>query len=484
MPKIKVLESIFGLDQEIQEAIHFIPVSDRYVIALSGGLDSIALAYFCIPHLKKYTSNIQIVHVNHGLSPNARMWAGFCEEFCLQLEIPCHVAKVDVICEGEGLEAAARKARYAVFEAYMKEGGVLLQGHHLNDQAETVLMRLCKGLGPESLKGIPKKRLISRGVLFRPWLDLPRELLESSVQAYQLAWVEDESNQDSYFERNYLRSEVFPLLKKRQPAIFQNLGRAAKKSQETSEFIYEWCDSQKDTFLSNYYADQFAIDIANLKTYSNKQQVFIVRFWLDLLGVRHPTEGSFQRIFDDLLSAGSDSKAEVCWQDNVLRVFDNTLFCFPISFKTETEFSFELFLPESAGQTLVKRLPHGRLTISLCASGQDISGDGKITYHKNTACYEMYCQIPKSLEPLTVRSRKGGDKVYLHAKHSASLKKLYQSNKILPWHRDKLPLLSSGSVLIGSLAGFIAKDFLCSDQQSGLKATSPQRVFYFCFELT
>ena len=483
MQKTKALKSISGLDQKIKEAIISIPSSDRYFIALSGGMDSIALAYFCVPYLKEKTTNIQAIHINHNLSPNAQAWADFCEICCLELGIACHVVNVSVVSEGEGLEAAARKARYAEFNRYLQEGGVLLQGHHLNDQAETVLMRFLKGLGPESLKGIPKERAISNGLLYRPWLDIPRESLVSEVKQRKLSWVEDESNQDVRYERNYLRNEVLPLLRKRHSSIFDDLGRVAKKSQDTSEFIYEWCDTHKNSFLSDRYSEQLAIDISSLKSHSNIQQTFILRYWFDLLGFGHPTEGSFQRIFDDLLSAKNDSKAEIYWKGNVLKVYDGALFCIPESFKVEVNYNHKLCLPEFSEQLMIKELPHGKLSISLIEACKASSRDHRTGYNKVKACYEVYCYIPDDIKYLTVRPRKGGDKIYLHAKHSAALKKLYQSNKVLPWHREKLPVVCAEDTLIASLAGFIAKGFRYESKEFSSNLP-PSRAFCFRFEFT
>ena len=156
----------------------------------------------------------------------------------------------------------------------MKGGGVLLQGHHLNDQAETVLMRALKGAGPELLKGIPKKRPVSEGMLYRPWLDLSRELLEDSARNHSLLWVEDESNKDVQFERNYLRNEILPLLKERQLSVFSDLGKVAKKAQDAFDFIQDWCRCQQEALLSQKYAKQMAIEVSSLKEYSIQQQAY------------------------------------------------------------------------------------------------------------------------------------------------------------------------------------------------------------------
>tara|TARA_R110001592_G_scaffold24536_3_gene94450 strand:+ start:20367 stop:21821 length:1455 start_codon:yes stop_codon:yes gene_type:complete len=484
MSKIKPLESISDLNLKIQTAIQTIPVSDRYFIALSGGMDSVALTYFCLPYLKQHTNSIHVIHINHGLSPNAQAWSEFCQDFCDRLGLVCHIENVHVLSKGKGLEAAARKARYEVFSRYLSEGGVLLQGHHLNDQAETVLMRVFKGLGPESIKGIPKLRSLSQGLIYRPWLGLEKELIEASVKLANLTWVDDESNLDVRFERNYLRHDVLPILRQRRPSILNDLERTAKKSEESVEFIQEWCEANKHGFLSSVYSQCEAVDLSGLACFSVIQQKFIVRFWFDLLGISHPSEASFQRIFDEVLLAKSDSKAEICWNTHVLRVFDNTLFCLPRLLASELNLdgyvSTKIRLNELSDQLCLK-LPGGQLSISLV--DEKSSNYLKVQNTQNANVYGLVCYLPESTNELTVKFRSGGEKIYLHQKHSTSLKKLYQSNKVLPWLRDKLPLIYSKEELLCSLAGFVAGPFQLEEQANNIHL-APKRQLYFRFELS
>ena len=484
MQKIKPLDSIQDLDVPLQKAIQSIPVSGRYFIALSGGLDSIALLYFCLPYLKLHTKHIQAIHINHGLSPNADAWAEFCQGTCRLLGVTCHVENVNVALKGKGIEGEARKARYEVFSRYLMGGGVLLQGHHLNDQAETVLMRVFKGLGPEAIKGIPQSRALASGYLYRPWLDTPRELLESSAKIAALTWVEDESNLDTRFDRNYVRHDVLPMLSARRPSIINDLARTARKSQESVEFIQEWCEANQHKFLSSYYLQYQAIDLQRFSEFSKTQQKFIIRFWLDRLGVAHPSDGTFQRIFGELLQAKNDSKAEVCWNDHVLRVFNDALFCLPRllanDLELENDTSFEILIGD-LGDQLCLRLPVGTLNLTLVKEGELDSCLQNNKKSQTESVYEMLCYIPESVNALTVKYRAGGEKIYLHQNHSASLKKLYQAGKVLPWLRDKLPLIYAGDELLCSLAGFTA--YSCQTDHS-IRDKVAGRLLHLRFEMS
>ena len=322
MLKIKPLESIAELGPRLQKAIQSIPKNDHYVIALSGGMDSVALLYFCLPFLKQHAKQIEAVHVNHGLSANASEWASFCQEICSCLDLVCHVESVEVCSTGKGIEAAARKARYGVFERYLSEGGVLLQGHHLNDQAETVLMRLIKGLGPSAIKGIPTRRRFSLGEIYRPWMKLSRVELSGAVAKFALPWVEDESNQDKRFERNFIRNEILPVLLDRHPKVLENLSQAANKAKASQDFIEQWCQAKESDFLSKTYGAYKALDISALKANTSLQQVFILRYWFDLLSVPHPPDKIFDRLFTEVLTAKADAtpaRVNPCFIKRVLQ---------------------------------------------------------------------------------------------------------------------------------------------------------------------
>lgn len=488
MPNIKPLDSIQSLNVDIQKAIRSIPVSNRYYIALSGGLDSLALLYFCLPYLKRHTQHVHAIHIHHGLSPNADVWSEFCQDVCQQLGVDCHVEKVVVAKKGKGVEAEARKARYAVFKRYLSEGGVLLQGHHLNDQAETVLMRVFRGLGPEAIKAIPQMRTLSLGCLYRPWLTIPRELLSVSFEGTGMAWIEDESNLDTRFERNYLRHKILPVLKERRPSILNDLARTARKSKESVDFIQQWCEANKNKFLSTDYTRYQAIDLTVFNTYSAIQQKFIIRFWLDLQGVEHPNENNFKRIFDELLIAKNASQAEVSWSSYALRVFNDALFCLSASqlcsvncdgYKPLTILLAEL------KQTLKIQLPSGMLSLDLIEESLVSSFySNEKTKHVNSQAvnvYELLCAIPESVNELTVRYRAGGEKIYFQENHSTLLKKLYQTRKVLPWVREKLPLIYSADDLLCSMAGFTAAPY---SLDSAKKHKSARKLVRFRFDLS
>lgn len=463
------------LNSKIKAALEEIPQSHDYLIGLSGGLDSLALIHFCVPYLRQFTSSVKAIHVHHGLSEHADEWAQFCLKVCHAIDLELIVERVQVKVEGEGLEAAARNARYQAFSRYMQQSSVLLLGHHLNDQAETLLMRFLKGLGPSGLRGILRQRAFAGGLIFRPWLHVPRAVLEKQIRCSTKDWVEDESNQDRRFERNFLRHDVLPLLERRRPSVLQDLQHAADRSADYVAFVEHWCRQQEAQFLSQAYSMEKAIDLKRLKRFTELEQKFILRYWFDTLGVHQPGDANFSRILSDLIAPDAVSKAEVLWRDYCARVFDGTLFCFrSVDLLSQ---AYEHVIP--LGDILDKgekpfrlALPDGVLLIEKALEEGESGGGLSSSIYQ----YDIVCFIPAETEHLVIRSKKPGDQINLNQDFSQTLKKLYQTHRVLPWHRESIPVLLAGSgsridqkvcleqsKVSASLAGFVA----CSIKDAG-----------------
>jgi len=169
---------------------------------------------------------VRALHVHHGLSPNADAWAAFCRRLCRKWKVPLTVHRVKVTRGSEGLEAAARRARY---EAFAKaQADCIALAHNLDDQAETVLMNLLRGAGRRGASGMARESRFRGKTLLRPLLDMPRAEIEAYARRNRLSWIEDESNADEALTRNFVRRSVGPLLEKRFPAWKQSLARAAR----------------------------------------------------------------------------------------------------------------------------------------------------------------------------------------------------------------------------------------------------------------
>ena len=215
------------------------PASARRVaVALSGGVDSVVLLHL----LRETNPRISALHVHHGLSANADAWAQFCRRLCRRLDVPLKVRKVKVKKSGQGLEAAAREARYQAFSKH--ECDVIALAHNLDDQAETVLMNLLRGAGLRGASGMPRRARRDGKLLLRPLLHVSRESIVAYARRHKLEWIEDESNADESLTRNFVRRRLGPLIESRFPAWKRSLARSAshfgRKEARAQELLREF----------------------------------------------------------------------------------------------------------------------------------------------------------------------------------------------------------------------------------------------------
>ena len=203
---------------------------ETVLVAVSGGADSVALLHLLHELAPVWRLTLHVLHVDHGLRPDSAADGRFVRELGERLRVPVAVERVHV---GPGsVEAAARAARYAALEAAAARVGAarIALGHTLDDQAETVLMRVLEGAGVRGLAAIPPVR----GRIIRPLLDIRRAALRDMLAAEGLDWVEDPSNRDPKFLRNRIRHELLPLLAAAySPDVVESLARVARVARET-----------------------------------------------------------------------------------------------------------------------------------------------------------------------------------------------------------------------------------------------------------
>lgn len=266
------------------------------VVAYSGGMDSTVLLHV----LKHMATNIHLhvsaMHVNHGLSPHAQSWAEHCANTCAEWDIPLQSQRLELgNPSGEGLEALARKARLNALEAHPADW--ILMAHHADDQAETVLHNLLRGTGPRGAAGIPERR----GRLLRPWLALPRNALLMYARMQRLSWIEDESNADRRYTRNYLRHEVMPVLEQRFPRATEQLAAAARRFGEAQELL-----DQLALIDLQSVRPEFPIAVELLRALSQTRAQNALRTLLSLQQVQLPDDVRLREFVRQLQAAASD----------------------------------------------------------------------------------------------------------------------------------------------------------------------------------
>lgn len=214
--------------------------AQRLQVALSGGIDSLSLLVaLCRIAKAEPLPSINAIHVNHQLHPDADAWADRCAEFCRYLGVDLTTRVISVVDSGNGPEAAARQARYEVFESLLMAGDLLLMGHHQDDQAETLMLRLLRGAGPRGLSAIPESRVCGQGILLRPLLHTPRSVIEAFAASESLLPITDSSNSDTRYDRNFIRHEVLPVLERRWPHYRDSFVRVIDRQRQAATSLLD-----------------------------------------------------------------------------------------------------------------------------------------------------------------------------------------------------------------------------------------------------
>jgi len=436
-----------ALPESIRCSLKAIPASDAYFVAFSGGLDSSILLELAHRYLTEFRqSNVTAIHVHHGLSDHADHWLTHCEQVCQCLNVQLIAKRVVLSSNKKGLEEAARTARYTVFEQALPEGAVLLQGHHQNDQAETVLLRLMRGAGVTGIAAIPLTRALNSAFIHRPFLNIPKSTLLQLAQSYDLKWIEDESNESREFDRNFIRHEILPLLESRWSGAVGRLSMSANHCRSSSELEDDLAKIDLNTVLHADFKSALSIDALSLL--SENRQINVVRYWMRLLQMGFPGEKKFCRIWSEVLSARDDAMPVIDWSMGALKRYRNALFLVSKhEQEIQTNFSSEQviivddfdFRQEFAGNLY---------TLARAKQGGSVKSE-----------VILRVRAPDKDEKVTLRFRQGGELFKpVGRAHHRPLKKWLHDCFVPPWLRGSVPLLYYNERLIAVGNYLVADD--------------------------
>lgn len=396
-------------------------------VALSGGLDSCVLLSLAHAWQQQNPSQppLTAIHVNHGLSPHAIAWEEFCQQLCDTLGIELIIERVTIDrTTGPSLENLARQLRYAAFQRHLPAGHGLLMAHHLDDQSETFLLRTLRGAGPRGLAAMPARRPLGQGWLLRPLLGCPRSALEHYAHQNQLRWIEDESNQSSDFDRNYLRHEVLPKLESRWPAYRHNWQRSAALARDADALLTQLADLDLAAIPHSLQPGAQSLDCVPLSALDAARQRNILRRWLQLSDIPEPGYHLLQQIVSEVIPAGPDAQPQLSWST------DTATF-------TLRRHRGQLILSGA-----VPSLPPADTDFELTPQQSlSLPGNGSVTLH-------ISGELPRSVTRFSVRYRCGGEQLRLQGRRMRSLKKILQESRLPPWQRESLPLLFADDELV------------------------------------
>ena len=409
------------------------------LVAFSGGLDSTALlhALVCIRDDLRPELVIRAVYVHHGLSVYADSWAEHCKAQCEQWKVELHVAYVQVDPSVAGIEAAAREARYQAISALLTAGEVLVTAQHQDDQCETFLLALKRGSGPAGLSSMPERMRFLGNEQVRPLLNISRYQIECYAKLNQLYWIEDESNQDDRFDRNFLRLRILPDIRQRWPQFPQMVSRSAELCAEQESLL----DELLAPVLKKVIQPDGSISIQALFDVSHLQRGALLRRWFSYHQVSMPSRNQLDKLWSDIAMSKPDAEPRMRLGDYQVRRYRQWLYLLPVMQKIES-----LVLEWNGFRPLI--LPDNLGQLELGEQGVEVLA-------------------PDDTHHVTVRFTAPGSNAIsiVGREHSRSLKKLWQELSIPPWQRQRIPLLYYGETLVAAVGVFITAEGKPKDGQ-------------------
>jgi tRNA(Ile)-lysidine synthase len=427
-----------------------LPPAQRYWVAYSGGCDSTVLLHALATLRGKFPAELHALHVNHNLHDAAPAWAAHCREVCEALAVPLTEVNVDARgARGESPEAAARAARYDIFAKVLKNGDGLLLAHHRDDQAETLLLQLLRGSGPRGLAAMPAHRPQGAGWLGRPLLGFSRKDLCRYAEAEELHWIDDPSNFDTDFDRNFLRQQVMPLLQERWPSASTTLARAAGHQAETAELLHQLAEEDWQ-LTAGPQADTLRIE--SLLRLTPERQRNVLRYWIDTVNALPlPDRQRLRRVLSEVIPAAVDAEPCIRWPGGQVRRYAGLLYLLA------TE-------PAVIPQPLIWDIS-GRLDL----------GDGRTLQATPVSGEGIKARLSTTVR-ITVRFRQGGEVCRPAGRgHRHALKNLLQEWGVPPWERSRVPLLYVEEDIAAVVGYCICEPYQAGSDEAGIIVTYADR---------
>ena len=404
---------------ELASRMPSLPAHGSIVVGFSGGMDSCVMLHALAHDTAARERGLRAIHVNHALHADAARWAEHCRGITDSLDVRLDVIEVQIARSGGiGLEAAARDARLGAFVDSLQPGEILALAHHADDQAETVLLKLLRGAGPEGLGGMREWRALGNNHLWRPLLNLPRSQLAEYAQTHALRWIDDPSNADTRLRRNFLRHDILPRLREHWPQASAPLAHSAAWARAASDFI----DSQARESLSALQRD----DPESLpwRAWLDLPLALrdpVLRLWLRELGLDAPAHFHVVELERQLREAGADRTPCVSWDNTQVRRYRQHM--------------------------------HAMQTLSPVPSNRESTWNGTALALPAGGTLLMQSRAKthpvQFSPPLLVRYRRGGERFKNAANaHHRELRSVLQDAGVPAWWRDRIPLVFAEQELI------------------------------------
>lgn len=444
MVSLKKLPLSKGLEHQLKTFLVDVFLSQKLInpklaVSFSGGLDSCVLLHLLANLRKTLPFYLSAHHVNHDLSPNAVAWANFCAKTCAKLNISFTLSKVKVEQNsGLGLEAAARETRYKALAS--TDADFICLAHHQDDQAETLLLQLARGAGVKGLAGmaavdVTRKRL-------RPLLDTPRSALKAYACANNLTWIEDESNADMKFSRNFMRHEVLPRLEKQYPAIKQTISRSASHLADCSALLDDLAQIDATDALKQ---NMQQLSLQTLVSLNPARASNLVRWWLAQNQLTMPSQQQLLQIVQQLLRAKADAAIQIKVSDSLtVRRYQG----------------YAYLVPDMPANASINLLWQGEASVIL-------PDNSRLVFTQKMG--EGFALNRVKNIKLRIKNREGGERFKPElGRPYRSLKQVLQTHAMPPWQREQLPLIFKDETLVIIPNVGVDANLRASDDEMGL----------------
>ena len=406
-------------DNIINECRKFISEikTKNILVALSGGLDSSVLLHIMHVLSRSLPIRVRAVHINHNLSKNSKIYEDACKQITSNYDIE-FISKNIFLETKSNIEEQCRIKRYEEICNTATSDEYILTAHHMDDQVETFFLKLMRGSSPNGLSGIKKFGSINNHEIGRPLIDISRLDLEAYQKINNLSYVVDDTNNNEKFDRNYLRKKIIPLLHNRWPSI----NKVMKKNIPLQGFHSKLAANYVNEFLPKVYGkNENEILIDKLLELPDDLKFTLLHEWVKN---KYKLALSLDHLYEIIkfLSSSNDSNSLFSYNALILKKYKNTLFFHTPSDKQQDEFiSWDLKKDLKFNSQLIK-----------------------ISILKNLGLYGFLLEN----KPISVRTRKGGEKIKINAVYSQSLKKIFQSKNIPPWERESYALIFAKEELV------------------------------------
>lgn len=413
----------------------------NFLLAYSGGLDSTVLLDQLIKLRDFYNLNLKIraIHINHGINAESDNWVQHCQKKCNYYKIPLLIKYINLDIK-KNIEKEARLKRYNIFEKTLKKEEILLTAHHLIDQCETVLLALKRGSGIVGLSGIPYTRKIGKNLLLRPFLDKTKTELKQWALKYKLSWIEDSSNNDIKYDRNFLRNIILPVIFKKWPSFYLNVNRSSEICREQENLLNELLLPILDKMINN----DGSLSTDNFDKMSHAYRNFVLRKWIINKVKIIPSRNFINILWKEVINSKPDASPKLNIQKYEIRRYRKNIYLikkyislknYIIIWKNPRK---NLLLPQNLG--------------SLCINNKGM----KIRKPLLNEIINIRFQCNNKVDVCNFFKRK-------------KIKKIWQENNVPIWERNRIPMLFYNKELIAVIGFFVTKKGFCVNKNYSWK---------------